>query len=508
MADIRTLIPAGGTVTLRRVGDFLFCKFSDRPLIVNIQDDQGTSDGPVEVKNGSMRRPPNGISVIEVTNPDPVNACAVVFFIGKGDFDDKIIQGEVTVTPGVRRADGVFIEDTRRDMTGIIWPVDMGKDVKQGETLYQTAQNLPDSTREDWFSFDESRGQFLVVSKGDGLGAPGIAQYYDLTLKPAGSFEVEYGVTRIPSGAPDGQDWGPFNTTATDVVAYKGGLLICARGNYSSGSHRALFYSPDGLGLSGVVDFGRSGNDFLSVAVKGDLAYCLFENGEIRAVNEAGQTVEVHQISTTDGAGTFSRFRYHAGRFYVSFGGDELVEYDTDFNLITVRDCDDWDARDGADSKTDGFAVVAGLYMSKSTSNQRAKAVPLDDIYSPITLAAEVEEACSGFTELTWRPDQLPWIDADLVVTRVGDRVRLQGEVIKAAIEALTGRLVEGDYMDSVYSFEFIAGDVWNRKVSRNSGARTFKGVGIDDDFEVTLPTRFKITVDDRLQLSDPLLTL
>lgn len=127
MADVKTLIPAGGTVTLRRVGDFVFCKFSDRELILDIKDGEGNSDGPVRVKNGSMRRPPGGVSEIEVTNPDQNNPCAAVFFIGKGDFDDKIIQGEVTITPGIRSADGSWLEDTRNTITlasNIIKPLD------------------------------------------------------------------------------------------------------------------------------------------------------------------------------------------------------------------------------------------------------------------------------------------------------------------------------------------------------------------------------------------------
>ena len=216
MREIRTTLLPNGEQQVQAGGDFVYIDFVDREIKLMIHDQI------ITVNAGDKVRPQRSFKSLTVINPDDSNPVAVVLKVGEGDYSSQIIRGEVSVTPGVRRADGVFIEDTRRDMTGIIWPVDMGKNVKQGETLYQTAQNLPETGDEDWFSFDESLQQFLVLSKGDSLGDNATAQYYDLKLNPVSSFPVLYKITNIPNNSPDGQDWGVFNSQPSDIVAYKG----------------------------------------------------------------------------------------------------------------------------------------------------------------------------------------------------------------------------------------------------------------------------------------------
>lgn len=496
MHEVRKIILAGGQQFVDAAGDFIFCSFAERPFRIII-------DGqPLTVRVGDKLRPEKRFRNFQIENLDDSNPVAVTLVVGEGDYNSQIIQGEVTVNPGVRGADGRWRDDTRRDLEGIIWPVDMGKNFSAGETLYQSAAVLMASNDEDWISYNETEKLVVAVSKGNDVGDDGLAKYFDPKLGLIGTKVLDYSTTRIPSGAPDGaENWGTFNTTAADVVAYKDGFLVCSAGNYASGSPMAVFYT-DGTGLSGVKKFGSAnGRNLISMAVSDDLIYCLFSDGEVAAIDINGNA---HGSWATDNAGYDGDIRAYGGFFYLRYLNRTIKKMDSEFNAVATWDSTNWDV--GFESG--GFSVVEGLYYAKSDSSEHLRAVPMSDITSPITLAAEVEAECSRFVELTWRQEDLPLIDADLEVTRNGDRITVRGECIKAVLTAMTGRVVQGDYLDAVFAFEYVTGEAWHRKVSRNSGGRSFAGADIADDFTMTLPTRVRLRVDDTLELSDPQLTL
>ena len=107
--DHSITVAPGSEFPVQAAGDFVFCKFADRDIRVIIQN------SPRTMRAGSKWRPAGGFEAgdVIVQNPDTVNPVAVVLTIGVGDFDDQIIHGEVTVNPGIRGRDGVFIDDTR-----------------------------------------------------------------------------------------------------------------------------------------------------------------------------------------------------------------------------------------------------------------------------------------------------------------------------------------------------------------------------------------------------------
>lgn len=106
MDHLRTLAP-GELIQIRTAGDYIYCKFSDRPVRVMVDSE------PVEMMTGDHWRPAGGFENFEVENRDPENPVAVVFTVGRGDYSRQIIQGEVTISPGIRGADGAFVDDTR-----------------------------------------------------------------------------------------------------------------------------------------------------------------------------------------------------------------------------------------------------------------------------------------------------------------------------------------------------------------------------------------------------------
>ncbi|NQY85045.1 MAG: hypothetical protein HRT34_09735 [Alcanivorax sp.] len=110
--DIPVLLQPGNGATVRAPGEFLYLKFADREIQAIVTGRDGTQSR-VKMVTGDFTAPGGGIDEIELINPDTTTPCAVVITVGDGEFDRKIIQGEVTITPGIRGADGQFVDDTR-----------------------------------------------------------------------------------------------------------------------------------------------------------------------------------------------------------------------------------------------------------------------------------------------------------------------------------------------------------------------------------------------------------
>jgi len=110
--DIPVLLQPGSGATVRAPGEFMYLAFADREILAIVTGQDGTQSR-LKMVTGDFTKPAGGIEEVELVNPDPDNACAVTVIIGAGEFDRKIIQGEVTITPGIRGADGQFVDDTR-----------------------------------------------------------------------------------------------------------------------------------------------------------------------------------------------------------------------------------------------------------------------------------------------------------------------------------------------------------------------------------------------------------
>jgi hypothetical protein len=113
--DYARLIPAGQTVEIPVVGDFIYCKFSDGEIRVVINGKSTNMESGDERRSGdgTVFR---GVNLINDTGVDK----SVIFVIGFGGFNRRIIRGEVSVVPQIRKADGSLVDDTRTSVTGSI----------------------------------------------------------------------------------------------------------------------------------------------------------------------------------------------------------------------------------------------------------------------------------------------------------------------------------------------------------------------------------------------------
>lgn len=484
MADIRTLIPAGETVTLRRVGDFLFCKFSDRPLIVNIQDSQGTSDGPVEVKNGSMRRPPNGVSVIEVTNPDPANDCAAVFFVGKGDFDDKIIQGDVTVTPVLRKANGTTIADSRRDLafsvnvqnegTTVLAPKDIvnsggydlydsvGSSVMVGGRLFSLAETYS-PIRGYVVEWSQTGFYELSANRVDGLFPQASSQW------PIAGSDDTSELIIVDRAAAFG--WGQSDIYAINIdsAATRQGLI---------GSNSQM---PQG-----------------AVVVNGEILISM-------GLQSGGQEI----------------YRYRLADFQLLGVGVEGLEKDflggrlfDDGRL--VLQCRDQRLRTYTQGGS-GWAEVESVNMGSTVSGTHSAAIGEDTLFTHKTATTwqqvawkntrrtygyPVNATCSDMVGALAKKSNLdaPAVSAAIVDSVIVDRrAKITGEVIRYALETYTGQRMPENYLDYVYFFRASNAASGGLNEEAGGGAETFKKAGIADNFSIYSPSVIHLTIDNDL---------
>lgn len=521
MADKPILVPAGGTVVLRAVGDFIFCKFTDRPLVLNIQDREGTSDGPVEVKNGSMRRPPGGVSVVEITNNDPTNDCAAVFFVGKGDFDDKIIQGEVTVMPGVRGSDGVWRDDTRHELVFDMVPIRAAvKLFNSGTLIAATDGDIQDvtealyshltfggwSTRAGIGQSDTGPGWFL--SETDGaypVGGASLLVEFDADMNIAA-----HHVT------PAGIDWplaGTIRNGQSDVCAV-GSFVVSGGGGGAyvqgiTGSHwdkRLAFWNLDDNSYGELYDFGDEGRGRM-------YSVCPY-NGAVLAITQSDgasgtDNDAMWHLIATDGTkldegvipvgvnlDNRSLARYDAARdgIVMKIDAASLLTFNPDNGTYSTESLPDV-----MDSVWQGWAPAGRHLIRLNTVDKRVERVVFADFQSPMQI--DVVTSCSQWGALVDRELETFHTRASVAVEAApGGQIRVSGEVIRAALEFYFRRTVPDDYMDHVYSFETNGDPYGGAKIIAHGGGQSLKKIGAADNFDVVLPASFRVTVDQDLQ--------
>jgi len=155
--DYVRLIPAGQTVEIPVVGDFIYCKFSDGEIRVVIN---GKSTG---MEAGDERRSGDGtvfrgVNLINDTGVDK----SVIFVIGFGGFNRRIIRGEVSVVPQIRKADGSLVDDTRTSVSATInYPQgDFIVDRVAGEPVLEVGyENTPNAT------WGQGRPGFVIAGR-------------------------------------------------------------------------------------------------------------------------------------------------------------------------------------------------------------------------------------------------------------------------------------------------------------------------------------------------------
>lgn len=471
--DIPVLLQPGGGATVRAPGEFLYLKFADREIQAIVTGRDGTQSR-VKMVTGDFTAPGGGIDDVELINPDTSTPCAVVITVGDGEFDRKIIQGEVTITPGIRGADGQFVDDTRstvrlRVAIGNIEPreyvaaeeiarSDPGQS-GNGDIICPTVMDdmrvlACDGDGKNWkINRAWPNGDWepianLGLGPGSQIGAelwvpdaedvPGLGKRVVINIYDAATFQFRRKLVTAATWGGSGA-----NPAMGNICKLPGDRLALVHLDNIGTQNKRLSV----LDMSGAVLFSH---------VKNSARYAVYRNQRIHLVDNAlrASAAVVFDASTYQVLPS-SEFQFPNNNYFavgaalskngVIIGHGPLVEYAiTDISLTA----------------SGSVTSCAGGGFLKS---------------SPIDTQAEI---------YTQRLDD--------------GRVLMSGEILRAALEIYTGRYMPANYLDYVYRVraENLNG-ISPRTV--DSGGKSFLAAGIPDDASGTFPQTLEITLREGL---------
>jgi len=493
--DYSRLVPPNSAVEIPVVGEFVYCKFSDGSIRVVINGKSTLMESGDERRSGgsSVFR---GVTLIN----DTENTKTITFVIGFGKFDRKIIQGNITIQPGVRKADGSFSNDERRKISLAIFPKPLFAPRSFGPgDLINSDQRLGESLS----NYSPPPGSEFGFSPKKTAVASNHFQKSICTFATA--FSPDYMCYLVFSGYEDKigsviyTEYKPGGNTAT-VMGYlnNGTILISDSGVLGSDDTNdvALMRFPDTARGAAVVQTALPtviGDQFAKGIFEfKDKIHVAFRN---RSTDEEGLYIfdqSFNILERIDIAGP-------DGKAWAS-DGNKI------YSLTTTGSIQE--------RKTDDFSVIATYALPTrnikgiTLLNNRLQFYKtaygvLDWLYDEyilvnysITGDFYAGSALGGCPNISRKPKiydtgaNINYIDGP-----DGGRV-YSGEIVKAVLDVLaSNKQVSSDYKDHVYSM-LVAGDPLAGFQSKGA---TMAAAGIEDNFTITLPGTVTIEIDNGL---------
>jgi hypothetical protein len=459
--DYSRLVPPNSAVEIPVVGEFVYCKFSDGSIRVVINGKSTLMESGDERRSGgtSVFR---GVTLINDTD----YAKAVVFVIGFGKFDRKIIQGEIVVDPRVKTGSGIYVADTR-DTHPVTVNIDYKRspEITRGDETNLTGNLITGSNRissitRDYvtkrlffvagkpssfqvFEFVESSGQVIAYAKRDGDSSKGTraSVVYDNILYTT---DADAQVVRAWNfdGSGTGSAISPvLGSASNDMCISKNGEI------YVSGFGSKLFKLDGG----GWVELNTplSTSESL-ITINGNLAIFSGQSNTLTIFSDEFKTV----IKVYNGINTtFSPIPKLSG------GSDWIYPDRT------------YDGSDfGFEIKSREMENIAAGILHYGRASERCLVV--GNLYNPAMLSSVRTRAA-------------------VTISFENNVCYVSGQVIKLILDLL-GIATTGDYLDGITGVQFKAKSI---NANIDLGGRTFAADGIEDNFlEIEFPQTVKIT--------------
>lgn len=491
--DIPVLLQPGNGATVRAPGEFLYLKFADREIQAIVTGLDGTQSR-VKMVTGDFTRPGGGISEVELVNPDPANACAVVVTVGDGEFDRKIIQGDVSITPVIRTANGQTRNDSRRTISLDVSPqYQSTHDWEVGDLLAENPDPGASSIND------------MVTAADTYFGYAGnrFIEFDPQTLRRVSTSPETATATGVPV------DMG-HPSVLHPMVGDRSGIVYAVdrASSFGSGPSRLIVVNPRTGLVSGQFDVGSS-----SRIPTGMIVAPGFDQVVI-AMNASSGPREfwIYNLSTGAFVGLDQSLdaNFNLGSSYEVEPGKWYTVEDGD-SLWTVKGSPgNWSIsaqRATGISSVNANAVAVGLF-ALAKGQVGATPYPVRKYaMAPFTTVSGVA-ALAGCGTLFNRLVKRRALDgaaqsiAAVEVTWQDRRGLARGEIIRLIIEWYTGELAPDDYLDHVYGARLFRPTDNSAERAVMTGAETFAKAGIADDFEIYLPARVELIVDNELATS------
>jgi hypothetical protein len=520
MREVRKILLAGGQEFVDAAGDFIFCSFADRPFRIII-------DGqPVTVRVGDKLRPEKRFRNFQIENLDPQNPIAVTLVVGEGDYNSQIIQGEVSIMPGIRGADGTWKDDTRYTIKADLAPLRVtaqsyapGEQIGEKWDLKQIGQGFLGTLNNPTFHYAQDDGPGYLIGIHEGFRA-GFMYLDSAGNVIAGSIK--------DGEQPDG--WGETVTQAYPINAIGGSFGdCCGLGDviYSITTTFTAVSSENHKLMAWDVSNG-SVTEFYNFGSRWAYTLCPWKGAGILVLTTATKNtgfktsgVKWHLI-TTDG----ELIREGDVPDGIKIGHSEKLRYSAaDAAAVLAESGETTEIHINPEA---GTVIETGSIHIYNKANHGW--FPLGRILArgTSTLGGDSEGAARYFTREAWKPVKDPIAvaissgscnalgalarlsdseyitSADINIRRTLGGALVKGEVIRAVLEFYFNRPVLDGYLDHVYEFATDAEPYGAINTGAFGGANSLQRLGIQDDFIVEIPGSFRITIDNELPLGNP----
>lgn len=456
--------------------NYIFVDFADRTIEVLIGGSWQS------LRKGSRYRSKNGVfSKMDIRNPDPDNPCRVIMFIGTDEVDNQIVEGEISIVPILRNADGTIKPDTRHTLKIDVAPSNLVTTAYTGGDVIAQASV---GVRPDGFPYDNGerfvcrgfKNRLAFSNKCNVGGKIGLSILeFDDAMKQVSETFYETGATT------------PVSITYRPGVGY--------------------LYTDVSANPNRVIRLTESGPEVLAeLPTDNHNATIWMPERQQFAVRVGGSNVELFD-------GAFSSVGLIEG---IGFG--DVIGYDANNNWLLVGEggsnCGQYDfsgVRQGqvpvsAGSLQTGLFTINGLvYFANTEVNSAGATQPKlqkiayrDFVTKPEFIARRPGCNLAG---AFYKPNQIPQITADVTATELPAGVVLEGELIKAALEYYYRRKVGPGYLDHVYALDLSADGAGLPFRQIVTGNETFDRANVADDFATLTPGQILITVDNELPL-------
>lgn len=487
MEPIIREIPPGAEIEIQRAGDFIFVIDCGHTLDVLLG-----SQGRAIAEPGAMIRPMGRFPNFALRNPDPERPAFVRMIVGEGSYTSQIIQGDVTVTPVLRAADGSTRTDSRRTISLDVTP-------QLGSSHNWIAGELMAENPDPGYDYLND----MVTAGGGCFGYQDnrFTEFDPVTLAVIARSPAAKTVAGVPV------DMG-HPTVLHPMAGDRAGMVYAVdrASAFGNGPSRLIVIDPRTGTVYAQFNVGSNSRIPEGLLVDLDRRQVLIK----MTVSNGSREFQVYSLDTgqylfTDtslGAnqGMVTGYEVEPGRWYVWLGNDDMATFTGapgDWTVGEVRDSGVDALGDSAVAVGRHAVVLGGQGVGYPSAARKYAAEP----FTTVSGLAAIAGCGTLFNRLAKRRglDGARYSMASVEMIEQDRRVRARGEILRLVLEWYTGEQAPDGYLDHIYGARLFKPTSNAAETSLLTGARTFAAAGVQDFFDIWLPSRIELIVDNEL---------